>query len=261
MNNSDQRIRTLLSSQPRLRLFLDYDGTLADFRDHPDQVEPLAEVIDLLKFLRNSGKIRLAVLSGRRLAHLQTLIPVNGITLAGTYGLEILKADGSLHYRLDYNRVRPALEMLKPIWIELIKDKQGFFLEDKGWSLALHARFAEDAIAADLLKKAQEQAAETLDIKEFRVLPGHRFLEAGPLLADKGEGMKYLLEIDPPEEESLLYLGDDDKDEAAFRVVQSCGGAAIRVCSNVINQAIEDWRLPNPQETRLWLRSLPGQLT
>jgi trehalose-phosphatase len=152
------------------------------------------------------------------------------------------------------------LQSLIPLWKELIKGQELFYLEDKGWSLALHARFAADVAAEELLEKARKLAEETLDRKEFRVLPGHKFLEAGPQLADKGEGVKYLLKIDPLFEESLLYLGDDDKDEIAFSVIQSHGGAAIRVCSNVINQPIEDWRLPNPREARLWLRSLPQQL-
>ena len=257
MNDSDQKIRELLSSRPHLRLFLDYDGTLADFSDHPDQVEPLPEVIGLLTALRDNSDIQIAVLSGRRLAHLKRLLPVDGILLAGTYGLEIQKEDGSQHFRLDYGQVRPALEALKPAWLGLIDDHEEIILEDKGWSLALHARFVNDDLAAEVLKMAQTAAVEQLDAQEFLVVPGHKFLEAGPRLANKRDGVSYLLEIDPPKEESLLYLGDDDKDEAAFRVIQSRGGAAIRVCSNVINQPIEDWRLADPQSARAWLKGLP----
>ena len=260
MNDSDLKIRALLSSRPRLRLFLDYDGTLADFSDHPDQVDPLPEVNDLLTDLRDNPAIHIAVLSGRRLSHLEQLLPVGGILLAGTYGLEIQKADGSQHFRLDYNQVRPALEALKPAWLGLIDDHKEIILEDKGWSLALHARFVDDVLAAAVLEKARKAAVRQLDEQEFLVVPGHKFLEAGPRLANKRDGVSYLLEIDPPEEESLLYLGDDDKDEAAFRVIQSHGGAAIRVCSNVINQPIEDWRLADPQSARAWLKGLPALL-
>ena len=258
MLDSDLKIRELLSRHPRLRLFLDYDGTLADFSDHPDQVDPLPEVIDLLTSLRACSAIQIAVLSGRRLAHLKMLIPVEGILLAGTYGLEIFKENGDQQFRLDYGKVRPALEALLPAWQKLIADHRDIVLEDKGWSLALHARFVDDDLAAAVLDKAQAAAKQKLDSREFLVLPGHKFLEAGPRLANKRDGVSYLLEIDPPENESLLYLGDDDKDETAFRVIQSRGGAAIRVCSNVINEPIEDWRLPDPRATRAWLRRLPG---
>ena len=260
MNDSDQRIREVLARQPRVRLFLDYDGTLADFSDHPDQVEPLPQVAELLTRLRDNPAIRIAVLSGRRLAHIQKLIPINGILLAGTYGLEIQMEDGRQHLRHDYGQVRPALEALKPEWQRLIKDHKEIILEDKGWSLALHARFVDDDLAAAVLEKARTAAEQILDRQEFLILPGHKFLEAGPRLANKRDGVQYLLELDPPEQESLLYLGDDEKDETAFRVVQSRGGAAIRVCSNVINDPIEDWRLPDPAAARAWLSGLPALL-
>jgi len=55
---------------------------------------------------------------------------------------------------------------------------------------------------------------------------------------------------------TLIYMGDDDKDEQAFEVVQSYGGVAIRVCSNVINSPIEDWRLDDPKAAREWLWNL-----
>jgi trehalose 6-phosphate phosphatase len=257
MNDNDREIRALLSSRPKLRLFLDYDGTLADFSDHPDQVKSLPEVLNLLTELRDQPAIRIAVLSGRRLAHLKELIPIKGILLAGTYGLEILKANGEAQFRLDYDRVRPSLETLKPAWQNLLDDHKEIILEDKGWSLALHARFVGDELAAAILGKARAAATQLLDLREFLVLPGHKFLEAGPRLANKRDGVDYLLKIDPPVDESLLYLGDDDKDETAFRVIQSRGGAAIRVCSNVITEPIEDWRLPDPRAARAWLRKLP----
>ncbi|MDK2981414.1 MAG: trehalose 6-phosphate phosphatase [Chloroflexota bacterium] len=259
MNETDREIRAMLASRPRLRLFLDYDGTLAGFSDHPDQVLAVPEVLEVLRELRDHPAIRTAVLSGRRLAHLEKLIPLDGILLAGTYGLEVRDADGQYTYRLEYQQVRPALEALLPIWQRLIADND-IYLEDKGWSLALHARFVEDELAAEVLSKAQAEAERILDRQQFLVLPGHKFLEAAPRLANKRDGVSYLLEIDPPEEESLLYLGDDDKDETAFRVIQARGGAAIRVCTNVINEPIEDWRLPDPQAARAWLRGLPALL-
>jgi trehalose-6-phosphatase len=61
------------------------------------------------------------------------------------------------------------------------------------------------------------------------------------------------MNIMPIENKTLIYMGDDDKDEEAFEVIQSHGGFAIRVCSNVINKPIEDWRLENPKAARNWL--------
>jgi len=55
-------------------------------------------------------------------------------------------------------------------------------------------------------------------------------------------------------------MGDDDKDEEAFVIVQAWGGYAIRVCSNVIKRPIENWQLADPQAARQWLWSLIDKL-
>jgi trehalose 6-phosphate phosphatase len=259
---SYHKIATALDESKGLCLFLDYDGTLADFSDSPEKIEPVKDVIRLLTALRDEKCIRAAVVSGRRLAHLRNLIPIEGITLAGTYGIEILDAEGNTLHQAAYTDLRPTLEKIKPIWQALIEDNQAFFLEDKGWSLALHARFVEDSIAADRLEKAKKSAHILADNTAFQIIPGHKFLEVSPVSANKGNCVRSLLNMYPPaEDDAIIYMGDDDKDEQAFKVVHEAGGWAIRVCSNVINEPIEDWRIEDPAAARAWLWSLLDQFS
>jgi trehalose 6-phosphate phosphatase len=250
-----ENIKSAIASKKPIRLFLDYDGTLADFEPSPDMVQPKPEVIRLLQKLINAKQIKPAIISGRRLSHLQQLIPLKGLILAGTYGLEIQTTGGEIIHRLNYDTIRPDLETLKPLWEAIILNQNQFFLEDKGWSLALHARFADDKKAAEILYSAQKQAMDSLNASKFKILPGHKFLEAAPILADKGKCVDYLVHQEPFDGQTIIYMGDDDKDEEAFKVVQSFGGIAIRVCSNVIHQPIENGRLENPKEARIWLEN------
>ncbi|HSR29324.1 MAG TPA: trehalose-phosphatase, partial [Anaerolineae bacterium] len=83
-----ERVQERLAQAERLWLFLDYDGTLANFASTPEHVNPDPELVDLLARLVNQPRFRLAVVSGRRLGHVQKLVPVPGILLAGTYGIE-----------------------------------------------------------------------------------------------------------------------------------------------------------------------------
>ena len=260
----------------RLRLFLDYDGTLSDFAPTPDVVEPDPELVALLRRLAAVPAIRIAILSGRRLSHVQKLVPVPGILLAGTYGLELRTPDhdgpGERIDRLDFEAIRPVLETIKPRWSELIaaggdQARPGFYLEDKGWSLAIHARFADPGETEEVLAAARRFAAETIrayDPGLFRLLGGHKFLEIGPRLAHKGRAIDYLLDLpsDHPAgymaawpDAPLLYLGDDDKDEEAFEVIQSRGGMAIVVMHRP-RETRADYRLESPADTRRWLRAL-----
>ena len=73
-----QDLEQRLARTERLWLFLDYDGTLADFAPTPDHVLPDPELVDLLATLARHPRIRIAVVSGRRLSHVQKLVPVPG---------------------------------------------------------------------------------------------------------------------------------------------------------------------------------------
>ncbi len=247
-----------LAQAERLRLFLDYDGTLADFAPTPEDVYPDPALADLIARLAGHPAFRVAIVSGRRLSHVQKLVPVPGVLLAGTYGVELQTPEGARVDRLDYGRVRPVLDDLGPCWAGLIAGREGFFLEDKGWALALHARFADEGETERVLAKARQIVDRTwreAEWEAFRLLGGHKFLEVGPRLAHKGKTVAYLLDRDPWPGALPLYLGDDDKDEEAFGVIQARGGLAVVVAPQT-RETQADLRLESPQETRRWLEAL-----
>jgi trehalose 6-phosphate phosphatase len=244
-----------LARAKRLWLFLDYDGTLADFAPTPEDVDPDPEVADLLTRLARQSRLRVSVISGRRLSHVRELLPIPGVLLAGTYGIELQTPEGEQVERVGYTAVRPALDVLKPRWEQLIAGREGFFLEDKGWALALHARFAAEDEAERLLDRARQMATEVAASGLFRLLGGHKFLEIGPTLAHKGCTVEYLLERYPWPGALPIYVGDDDKDEEAFGVIKANGGIAVLVAGDH-RSTQADCRLESPQAVRQWLETL-----
>ncbi|MFN2185025.1 MAG: trehalose-phosphatase [Anaerolineae bacterium] len=249
--------RRVLKAQ-RLWLFLDYDGTLAEFAPTPEYVEPDPDLVALIARLAQHPQFRVAVVSGRRLRHVQRLIPVPGVLLAGTYGIELQTAEGERIDRLEFDRLRPTLDSLKPKWAALIAEREGFFLEDKGWALALHARFAAEDEAEQVLADARRLASAAIEhtgAEMFRLLGGHKFLEIGPRLAHKGLTVAYLLDRYSWPGALPLYLGDDDKDEEAFGVIKERGGVAVVVAPQP-RPSKADLRLRSPQAARRWLETL-----
>ncbi|HEX6270970.1 MAG TPA: trehalose-phosphatase [Anaerolineales bacterium] len=240
-----------------LWLFLDYDGTLADFAPTPDHIEPNPRLIQLLERLADKPSMRLTVISGRRLGHIRQLLPISGIFLAGTYGTELLLPVGETSQRLEYGDIRPALERLKQKWQQIITGRNGFYLEDKGWTLALHARFADDTEAEQVLAQAQQGIDQNFHDGRFRILGGHKFLEIAPLLASKRETVSYLLDHYPFPGARLLYIGDDDKDEEAFSVIHAHHGVAVKVLqpSQASQPTEADFFLESPEETLHWLEA------
>jgi trehalose 6-phosphate phosphatase len=240
----------------RMWLFLDYDGTLADFADTPEDIHPDPELIELLERLSQHPKIRLTIISGRRLNDIERLVPIKDIILAGTYGIELRLSDGTRFNRLPLASVRPVIEQVKAAWAELMDDKKGFHLEDKKWTVALHARDADDDLADATLQDARASAKNILPLNDFVLLGGHKFLEAAPSIANKRDSVRYLIERSPGSGNYLLvYVGDDDKDERAFAVIKEYGGITCIVQTET-HDIPADVQFQSPQEVRHWLRSL-----
>jgi trehalose 6-phosphate phosphatase len=240
----------------KLRLFLDYDGTLADFAPTPDEIYPDAELIDLLSRLNNHPRFQLAIISGRRLSHIRKLIPIQGLLLAGTYGIELQDSSGTKINRLDFDEIRPALDRIKPAWLEYIRPHQEFYLEDKGWTLALHAKFVDGDTAQEIIDRCRLVVEQmNLPGELFRVLGGNKFLEVAPTLANKGLTVRYLLSKDPLEGAFPVYIGDDDKDEEAFEVILQYDGVAIKVDSQP-GDTVAQMHFDTPDSIRQFLSSL-----
>jgi trehalose 6-phosphate phosphatase len=242
----------------RLWLFLDYDGTLADFPPTPMQVEPQAEIIELIKQLSASPRFRVTVISGRRLKDVQTLLPAPGVFLAGIYGVELQTPEGELIHQADYAAIRSYLEKLKPRWKKIVAGHPGLFLEDKGWTLALHARSVGQTTAASAFSAARQAAGDEAPPDRFRWFEDSKFLEIAPAQAHKGRTVRYLLKHFPFPSAQPLYLGDDDKDQEAFETVHALGGIVIQVLQGEDSSPLAgaDYTLDSPSATRRWLKRL-----
>jgi trehalose 6-phosphate phosphatase len=255
---SENELNAWVSVAERLWLFLDYDGTLVEFTRTPDIIKPDPKVIDLIKRLAAKSRIRLAIVSGRRLRDLQTLLPVQGIFIAGTYGIELQTPEGERIQREDYALVRPYLERLKPHWEEIVDGHKGYYLEDKGWSLALHARFAPEKDATRVISTIQQSLDQDLITDEYRLIKQKKFLEVSSAKAHKGKTVSFLLNSFPLPEARLVYIGDDTNDAEAFQTIHASDGIAISVAQyfGYIRSTGGDYVLKSPKAVRRWLENL-----
>ncbi len=223
---TETELNAWVSESELLWLFLDYDGTLVEFTRTPDILKPDLKLIELVRRLAGKSRIRVAVVSGRRLRDIQTLLPVEGIIIAGTYGIEVQTPEGERFQREDYALVRSYLNRLKPRWEEIINARRGFFLEDKGWALAVHARFASDKEATWVISSIQQTLDQDLITDEYRLIKHPKFLEVSSAKAHKGKTVSFLLNSFPLPGARLLYIGDDDNDAEAFETIHAYGGGS-----------------------------------
>ena len=255
---SENELNAWVSAAERLWLFLDYDGTLVEFTRTPDIIKPDPKVIDLIKRLTSKSRIRVAIVSGRRLRDLQALLPVQGIFIAGTYGIECrLPRENGSSGRIML-LVRPYLEQLKPQWEEIVDGRKGYYLEDKGWSLALHARFAPEKEATHVISAIQQSLDQDLITDEYRLIKQNKFLEVSSAKAHKGKAVTFLLNSFPMPGARMVYVGDDNNDAEAFQTIHANGGVAISVAQyfGYIRSTGGDYVLKSPKAVRKWLENL-----
>lgn len=236
------------SNYENVFLFLDYDGTLAEFAPNPDVVLPDDKLIKLLLQLRDHPMVELAIVSGRRLGHIRNLVPLEGLWLAGSYGVELIDPRGNEIDLLEYDELRPRLEKVKPDWESLVQDRNEFFLEDKGWSIAIHAN-GENKREVDFVI----EEAKKVSVPEGFILQGNdHFIELCPPEADKGNAIRYLMNANLRKDQMPIFLGDEDRDESAFEAVRELGGVAILV-AEIPYASKANYYIPNPVMVRKWL--------
>lgn len=188
-----------LSREKTLCAF-DFDGTLAPIVEHPDQ----AALRDLTRQLlcRLAAAYPCVILSGR--ARVDLLSKLGGVGFERVIGNHGAETEGvPRKARRQVGRWKAAIETeLGPI--------PGLWVEDKGFSLAVHYRQSPEK--AEIRRRILEA---TQNLEQVRVFGGKKVVN---LVVDgaphKGEALA--AERDRLRCTWVLYVGDDVNDEEAF---------------------------------------------
>src|SRR5260364_444130 len=115
--------------------FLDFDGTLAELAETPNDVRLSARARAVLDGLVQASNGAVAVISGRSIEGLDALLAPLKLPLAGVHGAERRAARAAAD-RAPLGWMHQALE-------ETVRAHPGMLLEHKGAALALHFRAAQ----------------------------------------------------------------------------------------------------------------------
>lgn len=228
-------------------LLFDLDGTLAPIAAMPQLAHVPPETIDVLRRLHKAAGGAVAIVSGRPLSQIDTLVHPLILSAAGLHGAQWRQPDGSIHeLPVDTAAVASMVESVAP----LVERWPGIQLEHKGLSLALHYRNAPDheqdvGIAA---KMAVEPHAD-----RFVLQPGKMVMEIKPRHASKAAAINRLMGLPPFAGRLPLFAGDDLTDEAGFEAVKAMGGITIKIGEG---DSVADWRFPTPAALANWLALL-----
>ena len=233
-----------IEATPSKVLFLDYDGTLAPFRENRYEAIPYPGVREVLEKILESGGCRVVLISGRWTKDLPPLLGLKKLPeIWGSHGLERLFPNGQYEVAaLSDKEVRGLAEAGELV----ITTGLGHHSEQKPGCLALHWRGLDENARVRLISSVEEKLASLarktgLVFKEF-----DGGLELRAPGRNKGDAVRTVLSEESPEA-VCAYLGDDLTDEDAFEALQGRGlGILVR----------KQWR---PTAAAAWLKP-PGEL-
>lgn len=201
----------LAARAERLLVATDFDGTIVDLQDDPDEVWPPERALRLLARLATCPGTLVAVLSGRSLGDLQRRVgQVPGIVLVGSHGAEW---SGAAPMRLD-----DASETLLSSTVRRLEDLArgcpGAWVEVKPASAVFHYRAADPALAPAVVQQVLDGPAATPGL---HCRHGKDCVELAVTRSTKGKALALLRAEHGADR--VVFLGDDVTDEDGFLVL------------------------------------------
>jgi len=232
-------IAELLEAGP-LALFLDFDGTLVEIADSPDTIVVPEGLAARLGALSNRLDGRLALVSGRGIADVESHCGTLAIAVAGSHGAA---------RRLAGSRDSGLLEPLPAAVVAEIEEfalAKSVAFERKPHGAALHSRGApeheEDCLAFMVALAGQYGlVAKRGKMVVELVQPG----------AEKGAAVDAFMALDPFAGATPVFIGDDITDDDGFAACLRLGGFGIAVGER--DSALARYSLADPAAVQDWL--------
>jgi trehalose-phosphatase len=235
---------TRLSRAPGALLLLDFDGTLAPFRENRLQSRLYPEIRPVLEALERHSRTRVVIITGRPCRSLASLLDLDPAPeIWGSHGAERLLPGGE--YREPPMEESQREGLYRAHWTALLV-LPPTKVERKPISVAAHWRGIALERRNRIRRFLEERWPPLASRYGLKFLPFDGGLEIVIPGFHKGTAVARLLSETPPDH-PIAYLGDDLTDEQAFFALGSRGLPVL------VRSA---WR---PTRARLWLCP-PGEL-
>lgn len=236
-----------------LFLFLDYDGTLAPFKEDPDRAFPHSDISPVLDKLRQKQNIIITIITGRTVEDVRKLINIPEINYAGLHGREIVisngkKAESLIPDSIINDSQDAQLNRLQILLQNKYAEKDGYHLEDKNSVITLHhpREISQEKLTAEI--------KHHINPEKFEIMSGRQIIEVRPRGWHKGKAVCFLKKRylqDKKNHHLTIYIGDDTTDEDAFKTITEGISIYVQNEDNLNTEA--DYFLKNPQEVTQFL--------
>ncbi|XP_058452594.1 uncharacterized protein LOC131431107 [Malaya genurostris] len=217
-----QYLDSYIGDDQHIALLLDYDGTLAEVPDRPELSVIPPETKETLRRIANSGKVFVAIISGRSLDDLREKVGIDGIVYSGNLGLEIQLPDGTkLNQTISEEATANFHKMIEQLTKEVAYN--GAWIQNKQIAFTLHYREMEPNLVPDLLVNAKR----IIESYGYRTFASHNALEANPPIEwNKGRAAELILSSSFDKNwksRKVIFAGDDTPDEDVMKAIKGFG--------------------------------------
>ncbi len=213
-NAKEQLLKNFIKANKRL-IFLDYDGTLIPFADHPEKAKPNEEVLKLINRLSEDAKNEVVLISGRDKTTLQRWFGMLNIALIAEHGVWIKEKNEN--WKLTRPLSTEWKSQLLPI-LKMYADRiPGSFIEEKEFSIVWHYRKSDPELASVKAKELADDLVHFTANIDVQVLQGSKVIEVRNAGVNKGITAMHF--ISKATYDFILAIGDDWTDEDLFRVL------------------------------------------
>ncbi|HET8854517.1 MAG TPA: bifunctional alpha,alpha-trehalose-phosphate synthase (UDP-forming)/trehalose-phosphatase, partial [Salinimicrobium sp.] len=199
------------NSQNRI-FFLDYDGTLVNFVNKPEDAKPDPELIKMVSRLNEQPNTRVVLISGRDKETLGSWwkdVPVDLICEHGVWMRPVGKK-----WRLTENVNCDWMKSIRPVLETFVDRTPGTFIEEKNYSLAWHYRQTNPGLGEIRANELSAVLKDLVSNHGLSVLEGNKVLEIKSSGVNKGRAAaKLLIE---KKFDFIFAIGDDWTDEYLF---------------------------------------------
>jgi trehalose 6-phosphate synthase/phosphatase len=233
-------------------LLLDLDGTLAPIAPTPDAAAvPERTLAGLRQLLGLDWTV--AIVSGRPAAQVRAMVPMRGIKVFGSHGME--GSWSGSETRPARKALRRRLGKLGRAAEKLAEGTPGVLVERKPAGIAFHDRKVGPERLSSWRRKLRKWLGAQ-DLEGLEQLRGKRVLELRPEGVNKGLVVEWMpVAADAPSpDRSLVAMGDDETDEDLFRALQG-RGLTVRV-GGPRKESAAEVRLPSPLAVQRFLIKL-----
>jgi len=174
-----------------------------------------------------SSLVKIAVISGRDLDDLRSLVNLDNIIYCGSHGFQIAGPDSLKMELWEAAASKEALGQAEKALRDLLSATDGVIIETKKFGLSVHYRIVKEELIEQVKNSVCEVAAA---YPELKTTYGKMVIDLRPsLMWDKGMAIRWIVDalFNNKEEVRPLFIGDDITDEDAFCELHGSGTAIL----------------------------------